>query len=318
VRERLPLIGTLVVFVLLYAVAAMRFDGFLTQRVFFNFLSDNAFLGVIVVGLTFVILSGGIDLSVGAMVGCAGIMAASLITKAGWHPVPASFAVLGFGAAVGVTHGLLIQRYKLPPFLVTLAGLFFCRGVALTISRESMQVEHPSFAALSSFAWSVPGGGSVPVSTFVWVLALGAGLYVARQTRYGRTVYAIGGSEPSAELMGLPVARTKVLIYTVSGLCGALGGLVFSLYTGSGNALSGTGLELDAIAAVVIGGTLLTGGYGSLFGSFVGVLILGIIQTAIMFEGTLSSWWTRIAIGTLLLAFILMQKAIERAGQRGS
>jgi simple sugar transport system permease protein len=118
--------------------------------------------------------------------------------------------------------------------------------------------------------------------------------------------------------MGLPVQRTKVLIYTFSGFCSALGGLVFACYTGSGNAVSGAGLELDAIAAVVIGGTLLSGGYGSVLGSFLGVLILGIIQTAITFEGTLSSWWTKIAIGTLLLVFILLQKLIEGTAGRAA
>jgi galactofuranose transport system permease protein len=315
-RERLPILATAAVCLLLYLAAGFAFDGFFTQRVFFNFLSDNAFLGVVVVGLTFVILSGGIDLSVGAMVGCAGIMAASLVGRAEMHPLAAFAVVLGFGASVGLAHGVLIQYYKLPPFLVTLAGLFFCRGIALWISRESMQIDHPLFLEWTRFSVPVPGGGTVLLSTFIWVAVLAVGVYLAKQTRYGRTTYAIGGSEPSAVLMGLPVARTKVLIYTASGFFAAMGGLVFSLYTGSGNALAGTGLELDAIAAVVIGGTLLSGGYGSVLGSFLGVMILGIIQTAIMFQGTLSSWWTRIAIGTLLLVFILLQKLIERSAAR--
>jgi simple sugar transport system permease protein len=189
--------------------------------------------------------------------------------------------------------------------------LFFCRGFSLWISRESMQIDHPAFSALSQFSIKLPAKASLPVSALVWLVILAFGAYLARQTRFGRTTYAIGGNEASARLMGLSVSKTKVLIYTFSGFCAALGGLVFALYTGSGNAVSGTGLELDAIAAVVIGGTLLSGGYGSILGSFIGVMILGVIQTAISFDGTLSSWWTKIFIGALLLVFILLQKLIE-------
>lgn len=310
-KQRLPIVATLVVGILLYVAAGFRFEGFFSLRVLFNLLSDNAFLGIIAVGLTFVILTGGIDLSVGAMVGCSGIMAAWAVTKAHWHPALAVLAVLAFGAAIGLAQGLLIQNFKLPPFLVTLGGLFFCRGLSLSISRESMLVDHPAFTSLSQFSISLPGRASLPLSSIIWIAVLTVGIYLAKQTRFGRTTYAIGGSESSAALMGLPVPQTKVLIYTMSGVCAALGGLVYALYTGSGNALSGTGLELDAIAAVVIGGTLLSGGYGSVLGSFIGVLILGVIQTAITFDGTLSSWWTKIFIGTLLLFFILLQKLIE-------
>jgi galactofuranose transport system permease protein len=133
---------------------------------------------------------------------------------------------------------------------------------------------------------------------------------ILKFTFFGRTVYAIGGSQDSAKLMGLPVPRTIISVYAVSGLMAAVGGVLFSLYTLSGNAVAATGLELDAIAAAVIGGTLLTGGYGSIAGTVIGVMILGTVQTAITFQGTLSSWWTKIFIGTLLLAFILLQKAV--------
>jgi len=315
-RERLPIIATTLVCLTLYIAAGLKFDGFFSLRVFFNFLSDNAFLGVISVGLTFVILSGGIDLSVGSMVGCTSIMTAVLVQQHHVHPLLAFAIVLGFGTLLGVAHGLLIQKFSLPPFLVTLAGLFLTRGVGLWISKESVQIDHPMFTSLAGYSVSLPGGASLPVSSIVFIAVLVGGILLAKQTRFGRAVYAIGGNENSAMLMGLSVARTKVLIYALSGFCSALGGLVYTLYTSSGNAVSGTGLELDAIAAVVIGGTLLSGGYGSVFGSFLGVLILGIIQTAITFQGTLSSWWTRIFIGVLLLVFMLLQKGIERAAAR--
>jgi len=312
VRDKLPILATVVVCVVMYVAAGLRFDGFFSMRVLFNFLEDNAFLGVIAVGLTFVILSGGIDLSVGAMVGCAGIMLATLVSKSGLHPLLACAIVLVFGTVLGLSHGLLIERFNLSPFLVTLAGLFLCRGVALAISRESIQIENAFFQRLDDIAISLPGKASLPLTSMIWLVVLAVGFYLARQTRFGRTTYAIGGNESSAMLMGLPVRRTKTMIYALSGFCAALGGIVYSLYTGSGNAVSGTGIELDAIAAVVVGGTLLSGGYGSVLGSFVGVMILGIIQTAINFDGTLSSWWTKIVIGVLLLAFILLQKFIER------
>ena len=137
-------------------------------------------------------------------------------------------------------------------------------------------------------------------------------LFVAHYTKFGRFIYALGGDEQSATLMGLPVARTKVLIYTVSGFCSALAGVVFTFYMLSGYGLHAVGMELDAIAAVVIGGTLLTGGVGYVAGTLFGVLMLGIIQTLISFDGTLSSWWTRIVVGVLLFAFCLLQRLLSR------
>ncbi|WP_449063404.1 ABC transporter permease subunit [Planomonospora algeriensis] len=149
------------------------------------------------------------------------------------------------------------------------------------------------------------------MSVLIALAVAGAAVYVLHYTRLGRNVYAIGGSEQSALLMGLPVARTKIAVYTISGFCSALGGVLFSLYTLSGYGLNALGMELDAIAAVVIGGTLLTGGSGYLAGTVLGVLVLGLIQTIISFEGTLSSWWTKIFIGLLLFAFILLQRLIS-------
>lgn len=317
-KERLPVMATALVCILLYTAACLIYKNFFSLSVFVNFISDNAFLGIVAVGLTFVILTGGIDLSVGAMVGCAGVMSAKLIQDAHLHPLISFAAVLAFGTALGVTHGILIQKFALPPFLVTLGGLFLCRGISLAISKESIQVDHPFFNSISSFRVPLGFGASVQIGAILFLLILAVGIWLAKQSRFGRTVYAIGGNEQSALLMGLNVPRTKVLTYALSGFLAALGGLVFAIYTSSGNPLSGTGMELDAIAAVVIGGTLLSGGYGSVFGSFLGVMILGIIQTAITFQGNLSSWWTKIVIGALLLGFMLIQKLIERATEKAA
>ena len=151
----------------------------------------------------------------------------------------------------------------------------------------------------------------IPSTALVFLITLAMAVGLAHFTRFGRNIYAIGGNEQSAILMGLPVARTRIGVYALSGFCSALAGVVYTLYTSSGNPTAATGLELDAIAAVVIGGTLLSGGVGYVAGTLIGVLIFGIIQTAITFQGTLSSWWTKIAVGVLLLFFILSQRVIQ-------
>jgi galactofuranose transport system permease protein len=314
-RERLPLTATIAVCVLLYVSAGLAFDGFFSLRVALNFLGDNAFLGVIAVGLTLVIVTGGIDLSVGSVAGASSILSAVLIHRSGMHPVPAFGIALAFGLAIGIAHGLLIAHFKLPPFLVTLGGLFFARGLALAVSRESVQIDHPLITTIASGGITFQKGATLTFNAILLLAWVALGMYVARQTRFGRTVYAIGGSPASAQAMGLPVRGTLIGVYALSGLCAGLGGVLFATYTASGNALSGTGLELDAIAAVVIGGTLLSGGYGSVIGTLFGVVTLGIIQTAITFQGTLSSWWARIMIGALLLLFVLLQKGIERSAR---
>ena len=317
-RENLPLLATIGVFLVLYLTAGWKFHGFFSTRVPLNLLSDNAFLGVVAVGLTFVILSGGIDLSVGAMVGLSGILLAHLVTREHWHPILAMLATLALGVLIGSVHGLLIAKFGIAPFLATLGGLFFCRGLGLWISQESIDIEHPFFKKLALFSIVLPGAASITVGTIVLVAVVILGAWIGRNTLFGRTIYAIGGSKVSATLMGLQVDKTLIRAYALSGFCSALGGLLYAIYTSSGNAVAGTGMELDAIAAVVIGGTLLSGGYGSVVGSFIGTLILGIIQTAISYQGTLSSWWTKIAIGALLLIFMLMQRALVRISSKST
>jgi len=314
-RERLPILITAFVLVVMTLAAGHYYDNFLTLRVLTNLLSGNSFLGIVAVGLTFVILTGGIDLSVGSVMGCSGIMAASLMKFGHLHPLLALGLPLVFGSLVGAAQGFLIAKYALPPFLVTLAGLFFCRGLALRISSTSLEIDHPFFRALTEWSIELPAKASLTAPPILFLLVVVAGMALGRQTSYGRAVYAIGGNAASARLMSVPVSRTLILTYALSGFCAALGGAVFTIYTSSGNAISGTGLELDAIAAVVIGGTLLSGGYGSVFGTLLGICILGVVQTAITFDGRLSSWWTRIVIGILLLVFLLIQKAVESAAR---
>ena len=307
----IPRFATVLVCAVLYLVAAFRFEGFASLQVFVNFLADNAVLGIVAVGMTFVILSGGIDLSVGSVIALVSVSMAVLIEHKGWHPLPAAVLMIAAGTLFGTITGLIIHVFSLPPFLVTLAGLFMGRGLALVISLESIQMTHPWYSALIGLNMHVGDDTTISLVPLVYVAVVLIAMFVARYTTFGRNVYALGGNEDASVLMGIPVGATRVGVYAVSGLCSALAGVVYTMYSSSGNAGTGVAMELDAIAAVVIGGTLLTGGIGGIFGTFIGVLIFGIIQTAIAFEGTLNSWWTKIGIAGLLLVFIVMQRLIE-------
>lgn len=312
------LLVTLGLFTLLCLVGGIRYEGFLAPQVFLNLFIDNAFLVVVAAGMTFVILTGGIDLSVGAVVAFTSVLLASLVQQHGWHPLAAMTLALAIGTAFGAAMGFVIQRYRLLPFVVTLAGMFLARGAATLISVESIGIDHGFAASLAALRIPLGGGAFLSTGAVTALVVVMLATLVARSTEFGRTVYAIGGSEASAALMGLPVGATLVRVYALSGFCAALAGLIYSIYTLSGYSLHATGLELDAIAAVVIGGTLLSGGVGHMPGTLLGVLVLGLIQTLITFDGTLSSWWTRIVIGVLLLVFCLLQRLLlgQRTGGR--
>jgi len=217
--------------------------------------------------------------------------------------------VLLMGAVFGGAMGLIIHAFKLQPFIVTLAGMFLARGLCYLISIDSIAIDQPLFVALSQTQIHVLGGFLSPGAIIALVVLLLA-VWLAHFTAFGRAVYAVGGNEQSAAMMGLNVGATRVTVYALSGACSALAGVLFSVYMLSGYGQHGQGTELDAIAAVVIGGTLLTGGYGYIAGALSGVLVLGTIQTLIAFDGTLSSWWTKIVIGTLLFVFCVVQRVM--------
>ncbi len=294
----------------------MQFPALLSTRVLGNFLTDNAFLGITAVGMTFVIISGGIDLSVGAVIGFTGVLVAVLISSVGMHPLAAFAIALAIAALFGAAMGLAIHYLQVPAFIVTLAGMFLARGGASVITQDSVPINHEFYSYLTSLAIRMPGGGKLSFIGMLMVLVFLVGAVLAHRTRFGSYVYALGGNATSASLMGVPVVRTTVTIYMLSSVLACLAGLVFSLYTSAGYPLAAVGVELDAIGAVVIGGTLLTGGYGFVFGSFVGVMLLGLVQTYIIFDGTLSSWWTKIVIGFLLFLFIVLQRLVFAASTR--
>ncbi|WP_176084295.1 galactofuranose ABC transporter, permease protein YjfF [Martelella sp. HB161492] len=305
-----PLFATIAIFIVAYAICYTQFPAMLSTRVAGNLLTDNAYLGIVAVGMTVVILSGGIDLSVGSVIAFSGVFIAVLLRDTGLHPLVVFALLLVVTTAFGAAMGFLIHKLAMPAFIVTLAGMFLARGVAYMMTIDSIPIADPFFKALQKTYWVMPGKGRLTLIGIIMLLAFVVGHIVAHKTRFGASIFAIGGGEQTAKLMGARVGQTTIAIYAFSGFMAGLGGIVFAIYTGSGYPLATVGTELSAIATVVIGGTLLTGGAGYVFGTLFGVLTMGLIQTYIVFDGTLSSWWTKMAIGILLLLFILLQKGL--------
>ena len=305
----LPVLGTLALLVAMFLIGSAQYPAFGDPQVVLNLFIDNGFLLVVAVGMTFVILTGGIDLSVGSVVALSTMVSASLVEQRGWPVHLTILVVLAIGSGLGFAMGCIIHYFEIQPFIVTLAGMFLARGLCYTISIESISITDPTYTKIAQDKLAF-GDYQLSYAAIVALIVLLLAGYVLHYTRLGRNVYAVGGGEQSALLMGLPVARTKIAVYTISGFCSALGGVLFSFYMLSGYGLHGVGLELDAIAAVVIGGTLLTGGSGYVLGTLLGVMVLGLIQTIISFQGNLNSWWTKIFVGLLLLVFILLQRLI--------
>jgi simple sugar transport system permease protein len=309
----LPTLAAVAILILLFIGAEIFLRGeFITPRNISALLLDNAYLLILAVGMTFVIMTGGIDLSVGSVMAFTGIWLAKLL-EAGTSLAVALPVVLVAGALVGLLIGVLVQYFEVQPFIASLAGLFLARGLAFVVSLASILVENETVLALQSTRFQFGDWYITPTGILALAVVL-IGAYVMSFTRFGRTTYAIGGNE-QASLMGLKVARATVSVYVISGVCGGLAGLVLTAYSGAGYPRNGIGTELDAIAAVVIGGTVLTGGRGYVLGSMIGVFVYGTIKTIISFMGAEQSW-TQIIIGALLLVFIVVQRAIVARSDR--
>lgn len=319
--QQLPTAVAVLLLLVMLGAGGLAYDGFLSGQVMLNLLIDNGFLLIVAVGLFFVIVSGGIDLSVGSVVALTTMGLAWGVEQALWPlGVLVPLLLLG-GTLFGAAMGAVVQYAGIPSFIVTLAGMFLARGLCYLISIDSIAIQDATLTAWSQARVPLPGVGELSYGAVVALVVLALAVWLADATPFGRTVYAIGGQERSALLMGLPVARTRVAVHALCSFCATLGGIVFGIYTLSGYGLHAQGLELDAIAAVVIGGALLSGGVGHVTGTLTGVLMLGAVQTLIIFDGTLSSWWTRIVIGGLLGVFCVLQRAVEwwhaqRAGRR--
>jgi galactofuranose transport system permease protein len=327
-RRFIPLCATALLAFLAYGAGAIFYPGMRDFQVFLNILKNNAYLMISAVGMTFVILSGGIDLSVSGVMALVTVSAAALI-RAEMNPWLVILLMLLMGMALGAVMGSFVAFLKVQPFIATLAGMWFARGMCFFISDDAIAINHPVYRllgqtkilipGLSEIAWAqgkTPPSISIPVVVSLLLVAMA--VYIAHFTRFGRNVYAIGGNEQSARLMGLPVNLTKVMVYTFSGFCSGLAGVALSIFVLSGHGLYATGFEMDSIASVVMGGTMLSGGVGYLFGTPFGVLVFGVTQTLIQFNGTLSSWWTKIVIGLLTLMFIGVQSilASQKGGKR--
>ncbi|MEU7319260.1 ABC transporter permease [Streptomyces griseoviridis] len=300
--------GALVTLVIAMVVASLSFDTFLTGDNLENMALSSAFLAVVALGMTFVIVTGGIDLSVGSLFALGGVLAA---WGSRYGTVVALLLPLAVCGLIGLVNGLLIARVRLAPFIVTLAAMLGARGLLLALTDEGSRtylVDKESFFA------TLGQGTLLGVGVPVWItLALfAAGAVVLRRTRFGQYVYAVGGNEDAGALMGAPVARTKITVYTLSGLCAGLAGALNAAWLASGVTILGTGMELEAISAVVIGGTLLTGGSGFISGSLVGVLLLKVIQNVINQIGSLDSAYQQVVSGAFLAVVVIAQTWLGR------
>jgi len=304
------LLLTFAVFVLVFFVGSRLYPAMQKPQVFWNLFINDSSLLLVSIGMTMVILSGGggIDLSVGGMIALVSTASAALL-RAGASPYFVIPLMIAVGVAFGGFMGWIIQALKVQPFIATPMGLFFARGVAYIISLTSVSISDPVYKTIALTPIYLPfiSKAYIYPTTLVGPVMLLVAIYLSFFTRFGRTIYAMGNNEQSAMLMGLSVPRTKILVYAFSGLCSALGGIVFSMSLLAGYGQFATGMELDSIAAVVIGGTSLSGGVGNVIGTLFGVLIHGTIVSVLQFNGTLSSWWTRIGVGVLTLIAIGIQ-----------
>ncbi len=317
---------TILLFVVLYSIGIIVFSskGFAKPQMFMNLFISNAGLIVIGCGLTIVMITGGIDISVGSVTALVCMVAADLMEHKGMNVYMALLSALLIGLAFGVVQGYLVAYLDIQPFIVTLAGLFFGRGMTAVVSTQMIAVKNPQFLQWANAKINLPigytnkNGAFIPayiyptvVTALIVVILISVML---RRCNLGRELYAIGGNQQSALMMGLNVRRVKMQAYVLDGLLAGLGGFLFCLNSCAGFVEQAKGLEMDAISAAVIGGTLLSGGVGTVVGTLFGVLIKGTIASLITTQGTLSSWWVRIVLSALLCFFIVLQAIIAGVG----
>jgi ribose/xylose/arabinose/galactoside ABC-type transport system permease subunit len=299
--------GTLVALISLFIFSSLYFDVFFTALNLSNIFRQVSMIGLISIGMTFVILTGGIDLSVGAIVAVSAVTAANLSGEFILLPVLIPIII---GAFIGAINGLIIAKLRIQPFIATLAIMLAARGIAFIISKgEAVRAQRLGDSFLQIARGDILG---IPNFGIIFISVLIVSAIVLNYTSFGRSVYAIGGNEEAATMMGLNVFRGKVLVYTISGALAGTAGMLLASRLGSGQPYAGEGWELQAIAAVVIGGTLLTGGVGRINGTLYGVLILGIIANSLNLVGNVPYWYANLITGFLLLVVILIQTKIAR------
>lgn len=294
---------TIILFFVMYGIGCVLFNaqGFSKMQNFLNLFISNAGLIVIGIGMTVVMITGGIDISVGSFVAMGCMMLAYMMEKGNIGAIPAVLIVLVTGIVFGFVQGFLVAYMDIQPFIVTLAGMFFARGMTAIISKDMISITNETFMAWAKLRIYLPFGGyynkkGVLIQPYIYptvviaILLLIAAFVMLKYTKFGRSIYAVGGNEQSALMLGLNVRKVKLKAYILDGFLCGVGSILFCLNTLGGFVEQAKGFEMDAIASSVIGGTLLTGGVGNVIGTLFGVLIKATIEAFITFQGTLSSW----------------------------
>lgn len=318
----LLLIITVTVFLVMY-IGAMVFlkKGFLKPQTFFNILNANAALIITACGMSLVMITGGIDISVGGVVALVSMSCAVYLDYQGGNLFVSFLIALGIGLAFGVVQGFLVAYLDIQPFIVSLAGMFFARGMTTIVHTAPFNVANEAFVALKDTRINIPGLGTVnklgkyvpayvEIGVVVALLIVVVFFCVLRWTKLGRSFYAVGGNRQSALMLGIDVKKTRFLAQMLCGVLAGIGGYVYFLHVGSGSASHASGMEMNAIASSIIGGTLLTGGVGNIFGTFVGVLSLSTIQNIVSSIGLDQAWWTGITVAGMLCVFLVVQSIL--------
>ncbi len=313
---------TIIIFFLMYLGAIIfQGGGFLKPQMFFNILNANAALIITACGMSIVMISGGIDISVGGVVALVSMSCAVYLDYHDGSIVGSILLAIGIGAAFGLVQGFLIAYLDIQPFIVSLAGMFFARGMTTIVNTAPFNVADEEFNALKLTRINVPFMGSynkkgiyvpayIEIGVVVALVLLILLFVVLRWTRLGRNFYAVGGNRQSALMMGINVTRTRFLSHLICSILAGIGGYVYFLHVGSGSASHAMGMEMNAIASSIIGGTMLTGGVGNLIGTLFGVLSLSTIQNIVASAGLDDAWWTGITIAAMLCIFLLIQSVV--------
>ena len=312
---------TICIFVVMYLLAMVFLQGgFLHTQQIFDLLNDNASLIIVSCGLTIVMIGGGIDISVGAVTSLV-VMSCILYLNDGGNVFVSVLIALGIGLAFGAVHGFLISYLEIQPFIVTLAGMFFARGMTTILSVNPQTVDNAEFEALRNAKIEIPWLGYVAKNGNLVPARMELGVVIAlicvicvfillMFLRLGRNFYAMGGNQTSALMLGINVKRTRFMSYLISGLLSGISGYALMMHTGAGNATNAAGMEMNAIASSIIGGTLLTGGVGNVIGTFFGTLTLTTIKKIVVSSGLKDPWWQSITTGGMLCFFILLQSIV--------
>lgn len=324
----LLLIITIVIFAVMYVGAVLiQGGGFTKPQTFFNILNANAALILTSCGMSIVMITGGIDISVGGVVALVSMSCAVYLDQHNGNVFVSILIALAIGLAYGVVQGFLVAYLDIQPFIVSLAGMFFARGMTTIVNSSPFNVENEAFVALKNTRINVPGLGSVnkkgvyvpayvEIGVVVALLAVVFLFFLLQYTKLGRSFYAVGGNKQSALMLGINVKRTKFLSHLICSLLAGIAGYVYFLHVGSGSPSHASGMEMNAIASSIIGGTMLTGGVGNIIGTLFGVLSLSTIQNIVASAGLDEAWWTGITIAAMLCIFLIIQSVVMAQKKR--